>query len=62
MAITRRMAAFAAIKVVQIVALGLLYTLIPITQFSILSQWTVFSERVTYGVGFFVCYVPTYGI
>ena len=34
-AITRRWAAFAASKVAQIVALGLLYALIPVNKFSI---------------------------
>ena len=42
MAITRRQAAFAANKVVQIVALGLLYVLIPVTHFSIFLQMDSF--------------------
>ena len=48
--ITRRQAAFAANKVAHIVALGLLYTLIPIRNsiFNFFSKWTVFSERVTF--------------
>ena len=43
-AITRRRAAFAANKVAQIVALGLLYTLISVTQFSIFLANGEFSQ------------------
>ena len=52
--ITRRRAAFAANKVAQIVALGLLYTLILVTQFSIFLANGHFSQsgsRVSHDTG-----------
>ena len=44
-AITRRRAAFATKKVAQIVALGLLYVLMPVTQFSFFQTNGKFSLR-----------------
>ena len=44
-AITRRRAAFATNKVVHIVAIGLLYALISVTQFSISNFFSVFSQN-----------------
>ena len=48
MAITRRRATFAANKVAQIIALRLLYALIPVTQFAIFLANEQFSQSVTY--------------